>query len=102
MWQPLVRGADDYEAAVRALGPVDLLCSHIPPRIGVLRYDTVPARLEMYGPGLLELIDRHQPRWSVFGHVHQPISARARRGRTECINVGHFQRQPRAFEIALS
>ena len=83
-------------------GPVDVLCSHIPPRIGLLRYDTVPARMEMYGPGLLEAIDAHQPRWAVFGHVHQPISPRARRGRTECVNVGHFQRHPRAFEITLS
>ncbi len=102
VWQPLVRAADDYEATVRALGPVDVLCSHIPPRIGLLRYDTVPARMEMYGPGLLEAIDAHQPRWAVFGHVHQPISPRGRRGRTECVNVGHFQRHPRAFEITLS
>ena len=49
--------ADDYESAVRALGPVDLLCSHVPPRIPVLRYDVIPARMEMYGPGLLESID---------------------------------------------
>ena len=102
VWQPLVRPADDYEAAVRALGPVDVLCSHVPPRIPVLRYDVVPARMEMYGPGLLESIDEHRPRWSVFGHVHQPISMRTRRGRTECVNVGHFQRRPQAFEIDLA
>jgi Icc-related predicted phosphoesterase len=27
----------------------------------------------------------------LFGHVHQPLAARARIGRTECINVGHFR-----------
>jgi len=38
---------------------------------------------------------------AVFGHVHQPISRRTRRGRTECINVGHFQRFPQPFEVEL-
>ncbi|MEI6624535.1 MAG: metallophosphoesterase family protein, partial [Actinomycetes bacterium] len=32
-----------------------------------------------------------QPRYSLFGHVHQPLASRMRIGRTECINVGHFR-----------
>ncbi len=101
VWQPFVRPADEYIASVVALGAVDVLCSHLPPDLAVLRYDRVPARLEMYGPGLLESIDTHQPAMAVFGHVHQPLAARTRRGRTECVNVGHFQRVPRAFELEL-
>ena len=100
-WQPLVRSAVDYQAAVQALGPVDILCSHVPPGIAELRYDVVPARLEMYGPGLREAIDAHSPVLAVFGHVHQPLSRRTRRGRTECVNVGHFQRFPRPFDVYL-
>jgi len=96
-WKPYVRAAADYQAAVERMGAVDVLCSHIPPKLVGLRYDTVPARLEMYGPGLLESIDRHQPLLALSGHVHQPLSARQRRGRTECVNVGHFQRQETAF-----
>lgn len=102
VWRPLVRPAAEYRAAVEAVGAVDILCSHLPPALVPLRYDTVPARLESCGPGLLESIDRHQPALSVFGHVHQPISRRQRRGRTECVNVGHFQRFPRAFEIDIT
>jgi Icc-related predicted phosphoesterase len=101
VWRPLIRSADDYAAAVRAIGPVDVLCSHVPPNIAPLRYDVVPGRLEMYGPGLLEGIDEHRPELAVFGHVHQPMSRRIRRGRTECVNVGHFQRYPQAYEIEL-
>ena len=101
VWQPLIRSADDFRAAAQALGPVDVLCSHVPPGLAQLRYDVVPGRLEMYGPGLLESIDEHQPSLAVFGHVHQPISRRMRRGRTECVNVGHFQRFPQPFEIQL-
>ena len=101
VWQPYVRPAEDYTAAIGRLGPVDVLCSHIPPRLARLRYDTIPARLEMFGPGLLEYIDEHQPRFSLFGHVHQPLGGRQRRGHTECVNVGHFQRFPKAFELDL-
>jgi len=101
VWQPLIRSADDFITAVKAVGPVDVLCSHVPPNIAQLRYDVVPGRLEMYGPGLLESIDEHCPELAVFGHVHQPISRRTRRGRTECVNVGHFQRFPQPFEVDL-
>lgn len=101
VWQPLVKSGDEYQASVRALGPVDVLCSHIPPKIASLRYDVVPARMEMYGPGLVEAINEHQPALAVFGHVHQPLARRLRVRRTECVNVGHFQRFPTAFEINL-
>ena len=33
-----------------------------------------------------------QPRYALFGHVHQPLARRVRIGRTECINVGSFPR----------
>ena len=100
-WKPFVRSAVDFSAALAALPPVDVLCTHIPPKLTTLRYDTVPARLEMYGPGLVEYIDAHQPRYALSGHVHQPIGARLRRGRTECVNVGHFQRSARPYRLAL-
>lgn len=96
-WTPYVRDADDYASSVAALGRVDVLCSHVPPRLPALRYDTVPAHLEMYGPGLLDYIDTAGPAVALFGHVHQPHARRRRRGRTECINVGHFRRTERAY-----
>lgn len=101
VWRPFVRSRADYRAAVAALGPVDILCSHVPPAIPLLRYDVVPGRLEMSGPGLVEAIDERRPDLAVYGHVHQPIARRMRRGRTECVNVGHFQRFPTPFEVEL-
>ncbi len=101
VWRPYMRTADDYRNAVEKVGAVDVLCSHVPPHLPSLRYDLIPGRLEMSGPGLLEAIDAYEPQLAVFGHVHQPLARRLRRGRTECVNVGHFQRFPVAFEIEL-
>ena len=100
-WQPYVRSAADFQQSIDRLGPVDVLCTHIPPNLPMMRYDTVPARLEMYGPGILEYIDSYQPRYALSGHVHQPISQRVRRRRTECVNVGHFRRSGRPYVLSL-
>jgi Icc-related predicted phosphoesterase len=77
---------------VAALGPVDVLCSHIPPAVPELCYDVVARRSENASTALLDVIRADRPRWSLFGHVHQPLAARTRIGRTECVNVGHFKR----------
>jgi len=82
---------DAYAAKVTATGEVDVLCTHIPPAVPQLLYDTVARRLERGSTAILEHIRRTQPRYALFGHVHQPLARRARIGRTECINVGHFR-----------
>lgn len=92
VWQPYLRFEEDMVAPVAALGEVDVLCSHIPPAVPELTYDVVARRPELGSTTLLDLIERSQPRWSLFGHVHQPLARRVRLGRTECVNVGHFQR----------
>ncbi|GAA1590003.1 metallophosphoesterase [Actinomadura kijaniata] len=82
---------DVYAAKVEALGEVDVLCTHIPPAVPDLLYDTVARRFERGSEAVLDLIRRVQPRYALFGHVHQPLAARMRVGRTECVNVGHFR-----------
>ncbi|HEY4855010.1 MAG TPA: metallophosphoesterase [Streptosporangiaceae bacterium] len=82
---------NDYAAKVAAVGDVDVLCTHIPPAVPQLLYDTVARRLERGSDALLQEIRRSQPRYALFGHVHQPLARRVRIGRTECINVGHFR-----------
>jgi Icc-related predicted phosphoesterase len=88
-----------YAEHVAALGPVDVLCSHIPPAVPELLYDTVARRFEHGSTALVDYIREHQPRYSVFGHVHQPLAARARIGRTECVNVGHFRGGAQPFSL---
>ncbi|GAA3012372.1 metallophosphoesterase family protein [Actinokineospora diospyrosa] len=92
VFRPYLRTAEDFDAGVAALGPVDVLCSHVPPDVPELTYDVLARRAEIGSGALLRAITEHRPRWAVFGHVHQPLAARVRVGRTECANVGHFQR----------
>ncbi|GAB3477272.1 metallophosphoesterase family protein [Amycolatopsis cihanbeyliensis] len=91
VWQPYLRTREDYDASVAALSGVDVLCTHIPPAVAELTYDVVARRAELGSDALLDLLGKEQPRWSLFGHVHQPLSSRARVAFTECRNVGHFK-----------
>lgn len=82
---------DAFRSKLDAIGEVDVLCTHIPPAVPELLYDTVARRLEQGSVALLDLIKRTQPRYALFGHVHQPLARRTRIGNTECLNVGHFR-----------
>jgi Icc-related predicted phosphoesterase len=82
---------EEYRAKIEAVGAVDILCTHIPPAVPELLYDTVARRLERGSEALLDAIKRTQPRYALFGHVHQPLVRRTRIGVTECLNVGHFR-----------
>jgi Icc-related predicted phosphoesterase len=91
----------EFAAKLDAVGSVDVLCTHIPPAVPELLYDVQARRMETGSDALLDLIRRTQPRYALFGHVHNPLAARVRIGRTECVNVGHFRatRVPYVVEV---
>ncbi|UYQ66444.1 metallophosphoesterase family protein [Streptomyces peucetius] len=91
---------EEYAAKVEAIGEVDVLCSHIPPDVPELTYDTVARRFERGSRALLDAVRRTRPRYALFGHVHQPLVSRMRIGATECVNVGHFAAGGRPFSLA--
>ena len=90
---------DEYAARVSALGPVDVLCTHIPPAIPEITYDVVARRFERGSAALREYVGDVQPRFHLHGHVHQPLAKRTRIGRTEVINVGHFRGSRTPFTL---
>ncbi|WP_435970551.1 metallophosphoesterase family protein [Streptomyces sp. Qhu_M48] len=90
---------EEYAAKVEALGEVDVLCSHIPPEVPELTYDTVARRFERGSRALLDALRRTRPRYALFGHVHQPLARRMRIASTECVNVGHFASTGRPFAL---
>ena len=99
MRTPYEIGDEEYAAKVEALGQVDVLCSHIPPEVPELTYDTVARRFERGSRALLDAIHRTRPRYALFGHVHQPLVRRMRIGVTECVNVGHFAATGRPWAL---
>jgi Icc-related predicted phosphoesterase len=82
---------EEFRAKIEAVGEVDVLCTHIPPAVPELLYDTVARRMEKGSVALIDAIKATGPRYSIFGHVHQPLARRTRIGVTECLNVGHFR-----------
>ncbi|HTW18983.1 MAG TPA: metallophosphoesterase [Mycobacteriales bacterium] len=92
----------EYAAKVAAVGAVDVLCCHIPPDLPELLYDVGARRLERGSAAVLEAIRATQPELVLFGHVHNPLVRRARIGRTECVNVGHFRGRGTPYVLTLS
>jgi len=101
MRTPFEQTEEQFAAKVDALGEVDVLFTHIPPKIPQLTYDTEARRFEYGSSALVEYINDVQPAFHFFGHVHQPLSARTRLGRTECVNVGHFAAKKVPFVVDL-
>jgi Icc-related predicted phosphoesterase len=88
---------EEHQARFDALGPVDVICTHMPPRVPWFCYDTVARKFEPGSTALIGYMLEHRPRFSLFGHVHQPLASRGLVGHTQCVNVGHFQADGRGW-----
>jgi Icc-related predicted phosphoesterase len=86
-----------FRDKVGNLPDCDVLCSHIPPAIPELCYDTVARKSERGSDDLLRYIRDVQPARAYFGHIHQPLVSSLRIGRTQCVNVGYFRATKRAW-----
>lgn len=73
-----------------ALGPVDILCTHVPPAVPALQTDVVGATVKG-SPAVLAYLKTHQPPFHYFGDIHQPQATDWRVGATQCRNVGYFR-----------
>jgi Icc-related predicted phosphoesterase len=88
---------EELRSKIEAIGEVDVVCSHIPPAVGELCYDTRAGRRERGSTDLLDYIQDVQPRRAYFGHVHQPLVSSMHIGSTLCVNVGYFRATGRAW-----
>lgn len=82
---------DEIAAILDRLGPVDVLCTHVPAALRPVRFDVVTGREERGSRQVLEFIRRHQPRLHIHGDVHQPQATTWRIGRTRTMNTGYFR-----------
>lgn len=81
---------DVMRAKLQALGPVDVLCTHVPAAIPMLAEDTIGGRSKGSHP-IREYLDTHRPLWHYYGDVHQPRATSLWYGSTRCVNVGYFR-----------
>ncbi|MDX1468563.1 MAG: metallophosphoesterase [Acidimicrobiia bacterium] len=82
---------DDMERMLHDLGPVDVLCTHVPAAVRALRHDVVTGRQERGSEPVLGYIRRHRPKYHLFGDVHQAQATTWRVGPTICLNAGYFR-----------
>jgi Icc-related predicted phosphoesterase len=85
----------DMRAKLESLGPVDILCTHVPPDVQPLAVDVV-GRTRKASREILEYLVLHQPAFHFFGDIHQPQATTWWVGPTRCINVGYFRATGRA------
>ncbi|HLA66362.1 MAG TPA: metallophosphoesterase family protein [Acidimicrobiia bacterium] len=83
-------GHDAMAARLGALGPVEMLCTHVAPAVSPLSSDVIGGRPKQSVP-VLEYLREHRPRWHYFGDIHQPQATTWRVGETVCRNVGYFR-----------
>lgn len=90
---------DEMRAALDAIGPVDVLCSHLPAAVRPMHLDVVTGRVERASLPILEYLHRHRPRFHFYGDVHQPQALTWRVGPTRCRNVGYFRATRRPVRL---
>ncbi|HVU73522.1 MAG TPA: metallophosphoesterase [Mycobacteriales bacterium] len=91
MHTPMEIPEDVYAAKVDAVAGCDVLCSHLPPHVPMMVYDTRARRYERGSAAVLDAIGRWRPRYVLSGHVHNPLVPEMWFGATGVLNVGHFR-----------
>ena len=81
---------EEMSRKLAALGPVDVLCTHVAPAVPSLSADVIGGRPK-HSRAVLDYLITTRPRWHYFGDIHQPQASRWRVGSTECRNVGYFR-----------
>ncbi|HSG77966.1 MAG TPA: metallophosphoesterase [Acidimicrobiia bacterium] len=81
---------EEMRAKLAGLGPVDILCTHVPPAVRQLSNDVIGGRAKE-SQAILEYVLEMRPAFHYFGDVHQPQATEWRVGGTRCRNVGYFR-----------
>lgn len=90
---------DEMRQILQRVGKVDVLCSHVPPAVPPLRRDVITGREERGSEPLLEFVEELQPRFHLYGDIHQAQASTWRVGRTRCYNAGYFRATGRFLRL---
>jgi len=91
---------DEMETLLSGLGHVDVLCTHVAPAVDPLRRDVITGRDERGSEPIRRYIEQRQPRFHLFGDVHQPQATTWRLGSTRCVNAGYFRATGRYLRLS--
>lgn len=81
------------------LGTVDVLCTHVPPAVPPMRRDVITGRDERGSEPIHQFLVESQPRFHMYGDVHQAQASTWRIGRTRCFNAGYFRATGRFLRL---
>ena len=81
---------DEMTKRLSDLGPVEVLCTHVPPAVPQLQRDVVGGT-QKGSPAVLGYLLEHRPPFHYFGDIHQPQAIRWVVGDTLCRNAGYFR-----------
>jgi len=91
---------EDFYIKLNNINNVDIICTHAPPLIDELITDVITNKKEQGWQSLREYIINKQPKFSLFGDVHQPRATEWRIGETTCLNVGYFRASSNYLELS--
>ncbi len=90
---------EEMVAMLGELGPVDVLCTHVPAAVPSMRRDVITGQIERGSEPILQYLRDVQPRLHISGDVHQPQATSWRVGRTRCFNVSYFRATGRYLRL---
>lgn len=90
---------EEFNRKIDQLGPVEVICSHMPPAVPEMNFDILANRAEQGSSRLLEYIRDVQPAKALFGHIHHPLVSSKHIGKTHVVNCGYFRRTRRALSL---
>lgn len=88
---------EKYRELISSLGPADVLCTHYPPAVEGITWDTLANRDEVGSDDLVAYIEEYSPAHHYFGHVHHPRLVNARFRSTRLANAGFFREHKTAM-----
>tara|TARA_B100001027_G_C16247611_1_gene322772 strand:+ start:106 stop:876 length:771 start_codon:yes stop_codon:yes gene_type:complete len=82
---------NEFSKKLNKLNQADIICTHAPPHVDELMTDVVTNKVEQGWKSLLDFIKTNNPKFSLFGDVHQPKASTWKVNNTTCINTGYFR-----------
>lgn len=91
---------ENFFKKLETLSGCDIICTHAPPKVPSLITDVITNKEEQGWDSLLSFIQKYQPKYSLFGDVHQPVASKWVIGKTICRNIGYFRATSQYLELS--